>query len=114
MAMSNPPTPDELSPQLRQVLEAFIAGEPAPPDVVAALSEADRAEIAALTRTAQFTRLVLQSPLPSPETEAAALARAREAFAKRGFPIEGMEETEPAPPRPALLAWLERLRRKPQ
>lgn len=123
MATMEPATPEPLSDPLRRVLEALVDGTPAPPDALAALTDGERAEMAALLRTSHFVRLTFQAaPGPTAEAEATALARAREALAQRGFPVApagagagaaGVTDPEAdAPPRPAVLAWLERLRRR--
>ncbi len=107
---TSPATLETLSAPMRQVLEALLEGLPAPPDALAALSSDEKAEVAAFVRATHLIRLTLQSPLPSEEAEAASLARAR-AVATR-LPATG--NAPPATPRPALLAWLARLRGKPE
>ena len=72
-----------ISEPMRRVLDALLAGEPVPPEAQARLTDAERAEVAALARTAHLTKLTLAKPEPTAEVEAAALARAHAAFAQR-------------------------------
>jgi hypothetical protein len=106
---------DTLSDPLRRVLEALLEGEAPPADAEAALTEAERAEIAALGRISHLTYLTLHQPEPSAGAEEKALDRAQRELARRNFtppPGNGATAPTPAAPRPALLAWLERLRKR--
>ena len=107
-AISEPPALETLPEPLRRVLEAIVEGIPVPADADAALSPEERAEVAALARTANLTYLTLQQPEPPAEAEARSLALAQDALAQRP-PTTPPEEVRP---RPALLAWLERLRNR--
>lgn len=71
------------SEAMRSVVEALIEGKTAPPEAQAALTDAERAEVAALARTAHLTRLTMHKPDPSPTVEAAALSRAQQTLAAR-------------------------------
>ncbi|MDX1931456.1 MAG: hypothetical protein SFU56_02510 [Capsulimonadales bacterium] len=102
------PPEETLSEPMRRVLEAIVAGEPVPLDAHAALTPAERNELAALARTANLTYLTLQQPDASPDAEQRSLEIAQRELARR-------PARPPAPdpePRPFLLAWLDRLRRK--
>jgi len=72
-----------ISEPMRRVLDALLAGEPVPPEAQARLTDAERAEVASLARTAHLTKLTLAKPEPTAEMEAASLARAHAAFAQR-------------------------------
>jgi hypothetical protein len=101
---------------MRRVLDALYAGEPVPSDAQAALSDEERAQVAALARTAHLTRLTLQRPDPSAEVEAAALRKAHEALAAQhqrggGGGIASSPASDPKGPRPS---WLDRLFGKKQ
>ena len=86
------------------MLEALIEGAPPPPDAQAALTEEERAEVAALVRTARLTHLTLQQPDPPTGAADAALARAQDALAKH--PLTGASEGEARSP---LREWWDRL-----
>jgi len=103
-----------ISEPMRRVLDALYAGEPVPSDAQAALSDEERAQVAALARTAHLTRLTLQRPDPSAEVEAAALRKAHEAMAaqlQRGGGLASSPASDPKAPRPS---WLDRLFGKKQ
>ena len=68
---------------MRIALDALYENKPAPPDVLASLSDDERAEIASLARTARLVGLSLNQPVPTAEMQASALARAHEAMAAR-------------------------------
>jgi sugar phosphate isomerase/epimerase len=104
---SEPPL-EALSDPMRRIVEALVEGIPVPPDAEAALTPDERAEVGALVRTANLTYLTLQQPDPPTEAEARSLARAQDALSQRP-PVPVTEEIRP---RPALLAWLERLRNR--
>ena len=72
-----------ISKSMQRVVDALVAGEPVPADAQAALTDAERSEVAALARTAHLTKLTLARPEPTAEMEAAALARARDAYEQR-------------------------------
>lgn len=72
-----------ISKSMQRVVDALVAGAPVPADAQAALTDAERSEVAALARTAHLTKLTLAKPEPSAEMEAAALARARDAYEQR-------------------------------
>jgi hypothetical protein len=111
---ANLDTIDILSEPMQRVLAALIEGQAPPPDADAALTEAERAEIAALGRTAHLTYIALHQPEPSTVAEEKALDRARKELARRQTASAGNGVTSPpvTVPRPALLAWLERLRKR--
>jgi hypothetical protein len=71
------------SKSMQRVVDALVAGEPIPADAQAKLTDAERSEVAALARTAHLTKLTLARPEPSAEREAAALAKARDAYGQR-------------------------------
>jgi sugar phosphate isomerase/epimerase len=100
-------TLETLSEPLRKAVEALVVGLPIPAETEAALTPDERAELNALVHTAQLTYLTLQQPAPPPEAEARSLAKAQDALAGRP-PVGPDRDTKP---RPALLAWWERLRR---
>lgn len=103
-----------ISEPMRRVLDALYAGEPVPPDAQAALSEEERAQVAALARTAHLTRLTLNKPEPSAEVEAAALRKAHEAMAAHQQRVGG-PATSPAADPKARPSWIDRLfGKKPQ
>lgn len=105
MATTDPITDEPpISEPLRRVLEALIEGAPPPPDAQAALTEAEKAEVAALVRTARLTHLTLQQPEPPTGAAEAALARAQDALAKH--PALGATDEEPRSP---LREWWDRL-----
>lgn len=87
---------------MRVALDALYEGKPAPPEVLASLSDAERAEVASLARTARVVGLSLNQPIPTSEMESAALERAHEEMAKkiaaspRATPGGG--DKAPAPP----------------
>lgn len=112
MAATDPamtePTLESLSEPMRRIVEALVEGVPVPSDAEAALTPEERAEVASLARTANLTYLTLQQPDPPADAEARSLARARDALSQRP-PTPPAEEVRP---RPALLAWLERLRNR--
>lgn len=97
-----------LSPTLRRVLDALLEGKPVASGDRAALSESEWNELRALARTAHLTTLTLHRPVPSPETEAAALERAQKVLAEVGPrvsanpPPQEMGESKPS--------WLDRLK----
>ena len=99
----------------RRVLDALLEGMPPPPDAQAALTETERAEIAALARTAHLTRLTLRKPDPAPDAEAEALRRAQAAFAARAAsgglrsPLTGPADTSAPSTRPFWQTWWERV-----
>ena len=97
-----------ISEPMRHALDALYEGIPAPPEVYAALTPDERAEVASLARTASFVRLSLNQPVPTVETEAAALARAHEAM-RRQTPASRQDEK----PAPEGENWFTRLFRKP-
>ena len=68
------------SERVRRALDSLAGDEPVPSNVLTELSESERAEVAALTRTAHLTRLVLHSDLPDGNAEAKALGRAQTAL----------------------------------
>ncbi|MES2464523.1 MAG: hypothetical protein V4671_28510 [Armatimonadota bacterium] len=72
-----------ISKTMQRVVDALVAGEPVPAEAQAALTDAERSEVAALARTAHLTKLTLAKPEPTAEMEAAALARARDAYEQR-------------------------------
>lgn len=92
---------------MRRVVDALLAGEPVPPDAHAVLTEAERAEVASLARTAHLTKLTLARPEPSAEMEAASLERAHAAFTRRrqADAALGITEEKRTPSSP-LLDWL--------
>jgi len=94
------------SPAFRRVVEALLEGQPAPPEDQAALTDAERAEVAALARTAHLTRVTLQMETPDEAAERASLDRARTQLSAQpaGVPL-------PAPPsrRGSFGAWVRRL-----
>ena len=93
-----------ISEPMRRVAEALIEGVTPPPDAQAALTVEERAEIAALVRTARLTNLTLHQPEAAPEVEAQAWSKAQEALKERpAIPVP-----EDAP-RSRLREWLERV-----
>ena len=68
---------------MRVALDALYEGKPAPPEVLASLTDAERAEVASLARTARVVALSLNQPIPTTEMESSALARAHEEMAKK-------------------------------
>jgi hypothetical protein len=76
-------TTEQTSEAMRRVVDALLEGTPAPPDAHSALTETERAEVAALARTAHLARLSLRKPDPAPAAQAAALFRAQQALAAR-------------------------------
>jgi hypothetical protein len=102
--------PEGTSEAMRRVVDALLEGQPAPPDAQAALTEAERAEVAALARTAHFAAATLRRPDPPDGAEAAALDRARRALAARPPSPNGAPDEEPTTPaRPVWRAWWDRL-----
>jgi hypothetical protein len=89
-----------------------MEGEAPPSDAHAALTTEERAEIAALGRTANLAYLTLHQPEPSTAAQAKALDRARNEMVRRqpAATVNGNPPSTAA--RPALRAWLERLRRR--
>ncbi len=71
---------------MRVALDALYEGKPAPPEVLSALTDAERTEIASLARTARVVGLSLNQPVPTAEMQASALARAHEEMAKKPPP----------------------------
>ena len=88
-----------ISKSMQRVVDALVAGEPVPADAQAALPEAERGEVAALARTAHLTKLTLARPDPTAEMEAAALARARDAYEQRRL-ADGSLTNVPVPTAP--------------
>ncbi|MBC7807001.1 MAG: hypothetical protein H7145_12715 [Akkermansiaceae bacterium] len=72
-----------ISEPMRVALDALYEGKPAPPEVLASLTDAERAEVASLARTARVVGLSLNQPIPTAEVETSALARAHEEMAKK-------------------------------
>ncbi|MBC8135412.1 MAG: hypothetical protein H8F28_05915 [Fibrella sp.] len=72
-----------ISEPMRIALDALYEGKPAPPEVLASLTDAERAEVASLARTARVVGLSLNQPIPTSEMESSALARAHEEMAKK-------------------------------
>ncbi len=68
---------------MRIALDALYEGKPAPPEVLASLSDAERTEIASLARTARVVGLSLNQPIPTTEMEVSALARAHAEMARK-------------------------------
>ena len=110
MPTSETPTLETLSGPMRRVLEALLDDAPALSDEAEALeslTEAERAEVAALARTANLTALTLHQPDPDQDAAAKALARAEKALERRGS-----APSAPAAPEPTQETrrnWLERL-----
>ena len=108
-----------ISKSMQRVVDALVAGTPVPADAQAALTDAERSEVAALARTAHLTKLTLAKPEPSAETEAAALARARDAYEQRragdgtafALPPE-TNENKPSPLVQSIRKMLERFRQQ--
>ena len=102
---------------MRVALDALYAGKPAPPEVLAALTEAERAEIASLARTARVVGLSLNQPIPTTEMEASALARAHEEMAKKAAtapsPNSGNDKNTSAHTGADSGNWFTRLFKKP-
>lgn len=92
-----------ISEAAQRVAEALIAGDPPPPDAQAALSNEEKAEIAAMIRTARLTYLTLHQPEPGADAEEKALAKAKDALQNR--PPDTPSDTVP----PRWRAWLDRL-----
>src|SRR5687767_5663441 len=84
-----------ISKPMQRVVDALVAGEPVPADAQEALTDTERSEVAALARTAHLTKLTLARPEPTVEMEAAALARARDAYEQRRAG-EGLHPTMPS------------------
>ena len=108
-----------ISKSMQRVIDALVAGETVPADAHAALTDAERSEVAALARTAHLTKLTLARPEPTAEMEAAALARARDAYeqrragdARQPAPAPVATETEGSPLIQSLRKLLERFRQK--
>ena len=108
-SFGNDTSEEPLSEPMRRVLEAMVAGEPVPVDAEEALTPTEQGEIAALARAANLTYLTLQQPNPSSEAEERSLERAQRELARRP-PV--VPPAPPSAPRPALLAWLDRLLRR--
>lgn len=90
---------------MRRVLDALLDGQPAPPDAQAALSDAEQAQVAALARTAQVTRLTLQRPEPTAEIEQRSFDRVQQALAT------GASRPVPSGTPPERHSWWDRLTR---
>lgn len=108
-----------ISKSMQRVVDALVAGEPVPADAQAAMTDAERSEVAALARTAHLTKLTLARPEPTAEMEAAALARARDAYEQRRAgdgphptPVPATNETRASPLMQSLRRLLERFRQK--
>jgi hypothetical protein len=97
-----------LSPTLRRVLDALIEGRNIEPTDRAALTEAEWAELRALSRTANLTRLTLHQPDPTPQAEASALAQAQKTLAEVGVRTSVHPQALASPENKP--SWLERLR----
>jgi hypothetical protein len=113
----DPATPTEpMSEPLRRVMEALVAGLPAPPDAQAALSEDEKAQVAAMGRTSRLVKVALDKGEPPPGAEEAARARAQAALEKR--PPTAADQTRFQQNNPdvseagGLRGWWNRLRRK--
>ncbi len=100
---------EPMTEPMRRVLDALAEGVPAPPDAQAALTEAERAEIASLARTTHLAHLTLQQPAPPNEAEQASLGRAQAALENRPAPVGPKEG--PEPPRKRA-GWLGRFFRR--
>ena len=72
-----------ISEPMRVALDALYEGKPAPPEVLASLTDDERAQVASLARTARFVGLSLNQPVPTSEMQASALARAHAEMAAR-------------------------------
>ena len=68
---------------MRVALDALYEGKTAPPELLATLTDEERAEVASLARTARFVGLSLNQPVPTAEMQASALARAHAEMASR-------------------------------
>ena len=108
-----------ISKSMQRVVDALVAGEPVPAEAQAALTDAERSEVAALARTAHLTKLTLARPEPTAEMEAAALARARDAYEQRRVgdgphsnPVPVTNETTDSTLIQSLRRLLEHFRRK--
>jgi hypothetical protein len=89
-----------ISEPMRVALDALYEGKPAPPEVLASLTDAERAEVASLARTARIVGLSLNQPVPTSEMEASALARAHEEMAKKAataLPVKSADKNAPSP-----------------
>lgn len=104
---------ETMSEPMRQVMEALVAGLPAPPDAQAALTEAEQAEVAALVRTAHLTRLSLDRSRPPEGAEDAARARAEAALAANPpdpAEVERFRRKNPeGKPAGGVRTWLDRV-----
>lgn len=98
---------------MRVALDALYAGKPAPPEVLAALTEAERAEIASLARTARVVGLSLNQPIPTAEMEASALARAHEEMTKKAAAAPASHSTSSGDTGTESGNWFTRLFKKP-
>jgi hypothetical protein len=108
MATTDPVTGEPpISEPLRRVLEALIEGASPPQDAQAALTDAERAEVAALARTARLTHLTLQQPDPPSGAAEAALERAHAALDNHPT-----SETTDSETRSPVRQWWDRLLRR--
>lgn len=120
--MEPAPPIDTMSEPMRQVMEALVAGLPAPANAQAALSDTEKAEVAAFARTSHLAKLALAKSEPPDEAEEKARARAQSALNAR--PLSDADRKRfhqnnpslsPASPSGgagALRAWWDRLRGK--
>src|SRR5580698_10218766 len=81
-----------ISEPMRITLDALYQGEPAPPEILACLTEDERAQVASLVRTANVVSVSLNQPTPTADMEAAALARAHQALVNRANPPLPVDE----------------------
>jgi hypothetical protein len=113
MAIDEPVDTAPLSEPMWRVLSALMEGETPPPDALAALTQEEQAEIAALGRTAHLAYLTLHQSEPSTAAEEKALDRARKELVRREQSTSSSGVAPPpAIPRASVLAWLERLRKR--
>ena len=103
---------ERMSPAMRRVLDLLLEGAEIPPEAMEALNGTERADLRALARTANLTRLALHRPEPEAHQAQASLARAEEALRRLG-PRAGADPGSPEPdaPSPSLLDRLRRLLR---
>ena len=99
-SFSSPSPAPPPSEALRRVMDALLDGLPPPPDAQAALTETERAEVAGLVRTANLTRLTLQTAsTPEQENgEIASLEKAQAALETRAGsarPVLGPDKPAP-------------------
>lgn len=97
---------------MRRVLDLLLEGREVPAEAMDSLTKEEQADLRALARTANLTRLALQRPEPQAEQARASLERAEEALRRLGprAAVDPAAVSDPADPAPGP-SFLDRLRR---